>query len=206
MRTIVRQTSVGVIKQALKIEQRSDVRIRLTVVVTEQAFIVTSQAGEHVRTDELPVIGEALGRGDFKRAIETLRASETTRQTAGSRVAFASGALGRARLVAARIEDKVGVAVIERAVFYDVPFVAINPAEAQRQILGNFVLNTHGVFTDAGWLETWIKRCRIRAQVHRSEARGDGSGRRCRVTINVEVLVGLAVAAGRANVHVKRDW
>src|SRR5205085_10749617 len=63
MRTIVRQTSVGVIEQALKIEQRSDVRIRLAVVVTEQAFIVTSQAGEYVITDVLPVIGEVLGCG-----------------------------------------------------------------------------------------------------------------------------------------------
>src|SRR6185295_3153421 len=82
MRTIIRQTSVGVIEQALKVEQRSDVRIRLTVVVTEQAFIVTSQAGVHVRRDHLPVIGEALGRGNFERAIETLCASEATRRTA----------------------------------------------------------------------------------------------------------------------------
>src|SRR5260370_31311750 len=44
MRTIVRHTSIGVIEQALKVEQRSDVRIRLPVVVAEQAFVVTNQA------------------------------------------------------------------------------------------------------------------------------------------------------------------
>src|SRR5213078_3048339 len=41
MRTIIRQTSVGVIEQALKIEQRSNVRVRLSVVVAEQAFVIT---------------------------------------------------------------------------------------------------------------------------------------------------------------------
>src|SRR5581483_1032788 len=34
VRPIVRQTSVSVVEQALKIEQRSDVRVRLPVVVT----------------------------------------------------------------------------------------------------------------------------------------------------------------------------
>src|SRR5205823_12250436 len=41
MRTIIGQTSVSVVEQALKVEQRSDVRISLPVVVTEQAFVVT---------------------------------------------------------------------------------------------------------------------------------------------------------------------
>ena len=46
MRTIVWQPAIGVLKQADEIEQRSDVRIRLAVVVAEQAFVVTDQAGD----------------------------------------------------------------------------------------------------------------------------------------------------------------
>src|SRR6185436_20166006 len=56
VRTIIRQTSVGVIEQALQIEQRSDVRVRLPVVVTEEALVVTGQAREYVRSDELIVV------------------------------------------------------------------------------------------------------------------------------------------------------
>src|SRR5439155_22076661 len=101
-----------------------------------------SQAREYVRSDELPMVRKPLGSGNFDRAIETLCAAEATRYTAGGWVAFAGGALGRARLVASRIEEEVGVAVIERAVFYDVPFMAIHAAEAQRQILDHFVFQT----------------------------------------------------------------
>ena len=62
MRPIIRQASVGVVEQALKVEQRSDVRVRLPVVVTEQAFVVTDQAREYVRSDKLIVVGESLRR------------------------------------------------------------------------------------------------------------------------------------------------
>src|SRR5204862_5472863 len=99
MGPIVRQASVGVVQQALKIEQRSDVRIRLPVVVAEQPFVVARKAREYVRSDELPMVRKPLGSSNFDRAIETLCAAEATRYTAGGCIAFAGGALGRARLV-----------------------------------------------------------------------------------------------------------
>src|SRR5687767_15192820 len=65
MRTVVRETSVETIQQADEIEQAGDVRVRLAVVVTEQSFIVTNQAREHVRSDELIVVREALVSSDL---------------------------------------------------------------------------------------------------------------------------------------------
>src|SRR4029079_2389329 len=44
VRPIVRQTSVQVRQEADQVEQRSDVRVRLPVVVSEQTFVVTNQA------------------------------------------------------------------------------------------------------------------------------------------------------------------
>src|SRR5215831_20347547 len=109
MRPIVRQTSVGIVEQTLKIEQGSDVRIRLPVIVTEQAFVVTGQARKHVRSDELIMISKSLGSADFECPIETLGATETTRRVHRPiriRTAMASDLLGSARFVAARIEDE----------------------------------------------------------------------------------------------------
>src|SRR6185295_3608176 len=60
VRTIVRQTSVGVIEQALQVEQRSDVRVRLPVVVSKQALVVSDQARVHVGSDELEVMRKSL--------------------------------------------------------------------------------------------------------------------------------------------------
>src|SRR5262245_40569866 len=76
MRPIVGQTSVSVIEQALEIEQRSDVRVRLPVVITEQTFVVTGQTRVNVRSQHLPVLGESLGRGELDGAIETLRTAK----------------------------------------------------------------------------------------------------------------------------------
>ena len=58
VRTIVRKTSVRVLEQADEIEQRSDVRVGLAVVVTEQAFVVTDQARVHIRRVEREVVRE----------------------------------------------------------------------------------------------------------------------------------------------------
>src|SRR5678810_1280076 len=75
MRPIVRQTSVSVVEQALEVEQRSDVRVRLPVVVTEETFVVTDQAREHVGSDELAVIRKSLRSGELDCAVETLSAA-----------------------------------------------------------------------------------------------------------------------------------
>src|ERR1700675_4943213 len=86
MRTIIWQTSIGVIEQALQVEQRSDVRVRLPVVVAEQAFVVTGQAREHVGSDELIVIRKSLGRRDFKCAVKTLGPTKATRSVGVRRI------------------------------------------------------------------------------------------------------------------------
>ena len=136
MRTIIRQTSVGVVEQALKIEQRSDVRIRLSVVVTEEAFVVTGQAREHIGSDELIVVSKPLRGCELDGAVETLRAAETARRAGGT---LARCSLGRAGLVAAWIEDEVRVAIIKRAIFDHVSHVPINSTGTEGEILFDLV-------------------------------------------------------------------
>src|SRR5215208_2902518 len=82
MRPIIWQAAVSVGEQALKVEQRSDVRVRLPIVVTEQAFVVTDQARENVRSDELEVIRKSLRRRELDCAVETLSATKALRSTA----------------------------------------------------------------------------------------------------------------------------
>src|SRR5690242_389265 len=113
VRPIVRQATVRVIEQALKVEQRSDVRIRLPVVVSEQAFVVTDQAREHVGSDELEVIRKSLRSGELDTTVETLSASKALRSTAGSRISIASIFFSRPRSDSARVENEVGVTIIE---------------------------------------------------------------------------------------------
>src|SRR5215510_8191356 len=105
VRPIVRQASVGVIEQALEVEQRSDVRVRLPVVVTEQAFVVTDQAREHVGSDELEVIRKSLRSGELDCAVETLSAAEALRSATGRRVTGASRFFSGAGSDTVRVED-----------------------------------------------------------------------------------------------------
>src|SRR6185369_17305461 len=67
---------------------------------------------------------------------------------------------------------------------------------------------THAVFTDALRLQTPIDRRCIRSQVRRSraDAGNDECASRSIDGAYVEVLVGLNVTAGGANVHIQRDW
>src|SRR5689334_8665994 len=116
---IVWQTSVSVVEQALKVEQRSDVRVRLAVVITEEAFVVTDQAREHVGSDELEVIRKSLRGGELDCAVETLSATKALRRARINTVCRIAGVAGagcffsRSRTETAGIEDEVGVAVIE---------------------------------------------------------------------------------------------
>src|SRR4029077_3319464 len=103
MRTIIRQTPIGVVEQALKIEQRSDVRIRLPVVVTEQAFVVTGQARVNVRSDELIIIGKSLGSSELNCAVETLGAAKAAGNTTRRGVSGASIGFGCSGLISSRI-------------------------------------------------------------------------------------------------------
>src|SRR5512140_1048807 len=135
MRTIVRQTSIGVIEQTLKIEQRSDVRIRLAVVVTEEAFVVTGQAREDVRSDELIVIRKSLGGRNLDSAVKTLSASETTWLTSVGDIAIARKPLGGAGLVPTGVEDEVGITVVERTILDHITHVTIDTSGADGEVL-----------------------------------------------------------------------
>src|SRR5678816_1805512 len=113
IRDSVWQTSVSVGEQALKVEQRSDVRVRLPVVVTEQAFVVTDQAREHVRSDELEVIRKSLRGAELDCAVETLSTAKALRSTASGWITSTGVFFSGAWSEPARVEDEVGVAVIE---------------------------------------------------------------------------------------------
>src|SRR5678816_656083 len=104
IRDSVWQTSVSVGEQALKVEQRSDVRVRLPVIVTEQAFVVTDQAREHVGSDELEIIRKSLRGGELDCAVETLSASKTLRSATSRRVSGAGVFFSGARTDTARVE------------------------------------------------------------------------------------------------------
>src|SRR5215213_6643980 len=113
VRPIVRQAAIGVSEQALEVEQRSDVRVSLPVVVTEQAFVVTDQAREHIGSDELEVIRKSLRSRELDCPIETLSASEALRSTRYAGIAGASVFFSRARADTTWVEDEVRVTVIE---------------------------------------------------------------------------------------------
>src|ERR1051325_9614310 len=168
VRPIVWQTSVSVIEQALKVEQRSDVRVRLAVVITEEAFVVTDQAREHVRRDELEVIRKSLRGGELDSTIEALCATKALWSVA--RTTRASRFFSGARAETARVEDEVGVAIVERTVFDDVDHGTINPAAAENDVVADFILATEREFADALGLQTRIGRSCIRAQVSGSSA------------------------------------
>src|SRR6185503_16921911 len=76
VRPIIRQASIKSIEQADQVEQRGDVRVRLSVVVAEQAFVVTDQARVHIRSDELIVVRKTLRSGELNCAIVTTSWSE----------------------------------------------------------------------------------------------------------------------------------
>src|SRR5688572_239888 len=80
MRTIIRETAVETVEQADQIEQRSDVRVRLAVVVTEEAFVITDQAGINVGSDELVVVRKALRGREFQRAVVTTSGTKALRR------------------------------------------------------------------------------------------------------------------------------
>src|SRR5678816_3745921 len=104
IRDSVWQTSVSVGEQALEVEQRSDVRVRLPVIVTEQAFVVTDQAREHVGSDELEVIRKSLRGGELDGAVETLSASKALRSAVRGFITSAGVLFSGACSNAARVE------------------------------------------------------------------------------------------------------
>src|SRR6476646_8424939 len=170
MRPIVWQTSVSILEQALKVEQRSDVRIRLPVIVTEQAFVVTDQAREHVRRDELEVIRKSLRSSELNCSVKALGASETLRSAARRWVTSAGILFSGAGPNATRVEDEIRVAIVERTIFDDVNVRAIDTARTDRDVVADLIFETGSVFTKALRLESGIWRGSIGAQIGGSAA------------------------------------
>src|SRR5215212_1676634 len=146
MRPIIWQAAVSVGEQALKVEQRSDVRVRLSVVVTEEAFVVSDQAREHIGSDELEVVRKALRSGELDGPVKALGAAKALRSTASRWITSAGILFCSARTDAAGIEDEVGVAIVERTVFDNVHHCAIDAAAADRDVATDFIFETSGVF------------------------------------------------------------
>src|SRR5882757_6609180 len=145
-------------------------------------------------------MSKSLGSGELNRAIETLRATKTTRSVHRSvriRTALASLLLSCTRLIPSRIEEEVVVAVVKRTIFYDVSLMPVHASDTESQVLNDFIFKTSGVFTDAGRLKTRIDGGGRRAEVNRREARCDGGRRWSIQRIDIEVLVRLAIASRR---------
>ena len=140
MRTIVWQTSISIGEQALEVEQRSDVRVRLPVVITEEAFVITDQAREHVGSDKLEVIRKSLIRRELDCPVKTLRATKALRRAGNRWIAGAGCFFSGARSDTAGVEDEVGIAIVERTVFDDVNHRAINTASSENYIAADFIL------------------------------------------------------------------
>src|SRR3954471_10922509 len=54
--SVIRQPTEGVIQQLRQIEKARDVRVGLSVVVSEETFIISDQARVNIRRDELIVV------------------------------------------------------------------------------------------------------------------------------------------------------
>src|SRR5262249_33242967 len=124
----------------------------------------------NVRGDKLEVIRESLRSSKLNTTIETLRTAEALWRTACRRIASASLFLGRAWLVAARVEDEVGITIVKRTVLNHVDHRAIDAASAERNVVADFVFGTERNFPDALGLQTRIQRRGVRAQVCRTSA------------------------------------
>jgi hypothetical protein len=75
VRAVVGQPSVTIRQQADQVEQRSDVRVGLAIVIAEQPLVVADQAGVDIRGDKLPVVRESLGGRELERAVAKSLAS-----------------------------------------------------------------------------------------------------------------------------------
>src|SRR5436853_6347985 len=114
------------------------------------------------------MVRESLRSRKFNRAVETLGATETTRDAARRRIAGTRISFGGTGFVTARIENEVGIAIVERTVFDYVAHVAIDTTNAKRDVLVYFILQTHAVFANALRLQAGIEWRGIGAEVSRA--------------------------------------
>src|SRR5688500_14600770 len=188
MRTVVRETSVETIQQADEIEQAGDVRVRLAVVVTEQTFIVTNQAGEDVRSDELIVVRETLRCRNLQCAIVTASGSEATDARGVASQLFCGS-----RTHAAWVEQEVGCAIVERTIFDDFILGAVDTAEADGQVThpAGRELKTRSPLVYRLRLKAGIERCCMVAQVAKVTDIDSTGGAIQAADIQIEVVLNL---------------
>src|SRR5438552_9323734 len=105
MLPVIRQTTVEVFEQTDKIEQRRDIRIRLAIIVAEEAFVIADQARVCVRGDDLIVARESSGSREFDGPVVAPGMSKTSYRRIGAR--FVLG--GLAMSPASGIEQKIMV-------------------------------------------------------------------------------------------------
>src|SRR6185369_6568150 len=120
MRTVIRKTSIHTVQKADQIEQRSDVWIRLAIVITEQAFVVPDQARIYIRSIERKIVRESSIKCKFKSSVKATCTTEAAHPWVAASLIFGvavrtSDAAGSDRL--SRIEQEVAVAVIKRTIF-----------------------------------------------------------------------------------------
>ena len=118
MRTVIRKTSIHTVQKADQIEQRSDVRIRLAIVITEKAFVVTDQARVNIRDLISKVISKSFVERELKSAIITpCTAEAANRRIAASQILGVATYTARSRRKRlTRVEQEVMITIIERTV------------------------------------------------------------------------------------------
>src|SRR5262245_16157262 len=195
MRAVVRQPSVTVRQQADQVEQRSDVRVGLAIVVAEQPLVVADQAGVYVGGDQLPVLGESLGSRELERAVVSPGATKTS----NSRVT-ACGFFRRSRVSAARIEEEVVAPVVKGTVLNDVVLRPVDAANTEGKVPERLIFDASRILIDCLRPQTRINRRRIASEI--SEVDDSGSPRRAVQPVSVDVEVGLHQVAAGAHVNV----
>src|SRR5688572_6506420 len=96
------------------------------------------------------------------------------------------------------------VAVIERSVFDHRSLRPIDAAETKRKVCPQLMLKPGSQFIDRLRFEALIDRRRCRTQIAGVETGRDRRTQRCIDTVDVKVLVRLAVAASGSDIYVKR--
>src|SRR5688572_15125359 len=207
MRPIVRQTSVKVRQQANEVEQRSDIRIRLTVIVAEETFVVTGQARKYVGSGERIIVRKALVRRKFESTVEPTCTTKATdcRIVTSQVFGVAEWTTSRWRKGFTRVEDEVSCSIVERTVFNNRTLRTVNSTEAQCDVFDNFIFETCRKLIDRLRLQTLVDRGRMCTQVTCRESASNRRSRRSIQRVYVEVLVGLRVIAACSDVDIERD-
>src|SRR5262249_28341182 len=107
------------------------------------------------------------------------------------------------RVSAARIEEEVVVAVVERTVLDDVVLCAVDAANAEGQVPEGLIFHAGSILIDCLRPQTRIHRRSVAPEIAEVDERG-GSSRTVQPT-GVDIEIGLHQVAAGANVDIERD-